>query len=231
MSSTYYFSYGSAPSTAALSCLGPAILPDSRLQMDSIEPALGFIVEGLLYVAPENTPNIKSASVPMSALTPQGVCVSVHVLTSDVLEVTPFPSTAIDTLFIYGSLMSGQRNSRVISSNIVEQRQPASITGQLYDTGHGFPAVTLSPEQENKVQGELLQICADNMHALLKRLDSFENFSGYSEASDSMYHRVLLTAQTASGPKRAWCYVAADPRLLHEPVPEGCWRTYVNSND
>lgn len=129
----------------------------------------------------------------------------------------------IETIFVYGTLMRGQPNSKLIPQDLIRSVQRASIKASLYDSGNGFPALTLDDPDAGTVWGELIH--AKEMPALLKKLDWLEGFRGYENGS--LFHRLLLEVTIEDGQSlRAWCYTAANSYLLQERIYHGCWKKY-----
>lgn len=135
------------------------------------------------------------------------------------------PRAEIDHVFIYGTLLDGQRNAAVIPDELVSASRPASTVGELFDTGYGFPAMTLTESANRAVRGACLQIT--HLPGLLARLDQLEGFGGYDDA-DALFKRIIVNVNLPDGEaRRAWCYVAANGDLLREPIEHGCWVTHV----
>lgn len=131
----------------------------------------------------------------------------------------------IETLFVYGTLMSGQTNSQFIPPEMIRSIQRASVSASLYDSGSGFPALVLDEPDAGTVWGELVHV--EEMPALLQKLDWLEGFRGYGK--ESLFHRLLLEITGEDGQSlRAWCYAAAHSDLLRVRIDHGCWKTYAS---
>lgn len=120
--------------------------------------------------------------------------------------------TAVDSVFVYGSLRLGH-SARGLVEPFVREWEPATVRGDLYDFPGGYPAVVLEP-QAGLVMGELLRLA--DVQACLEALDDYEGAD---------YRREVVRVDHVGGPTWAWIYVLADPRAvaLGTPVPGGEW--------
>jgi gamma-glutamylcyclotransferase (GGCT)/AIG2-like uncharacterized protein YtfP len=87
-------------------------------------------------------------------------------------------------LFVYGTLMPGRLRWPIVSADVVERR-PATIAGNLYDTGRGYPALVLDGSvggAAGRVSGWLLGFADGEAGVVLDRLDRVEGPS-YGRAS------------------------------------------------
>jgi gamma-glutamylcyclotransferase (GGCT)/AIG2-like uncharacterized protein YtfP len=73
-------------------------------------------------------------------------------------------------LFVYGTLMPGRLRWPLIADDVVGRR-PSAVTGTLYDTGLGYPALVLGGDR--RVAGWLLGL-SDRAPAVLEHLDAVE---------------------------------------------------------
>ena len=131
----------------------------------------------------------------------------------------PGPSTAVDGLFVYGSLRLGH-SARGLVEPFVREWEPATVRGGLYGFASGYPAVVLEPGA-GLVMGELLRL--QDVPACLAALDEYEGAD---------YRRELVQVDHVGGPTWAWIYVLADPRAaaLGTPVPGGEWMAAVTGD-
>lgn len=137
------------------------------------------------------------------------------------------PRVEIDRLFVYGTLLSGQRNAALIPAPMVKSGYPASTAGTLYDTGNAYPAIGLGSAHARTVRGECLQVV--NVRGLLDILDRVEGFAGYMDPAP-LFQRTIVDVVARNGDiHRAWCYVAASDALLREPIEHGCWLTHIGA--
>lgn len=141
------------------------------------------------------------------------------------------PRAAIDTLFVYGTLMHGEPRAHVLPEASVCAVVTAVTAGTLHETAGDFPAMCLPDRALGPVQGQVRGECVRMMDlpGRLPVLDRIEGFQGYGQTG-SLYHRTLVPVRAAHGTQcMAWCYVAADQRLPGPIIPSGCWRTHCSS--
>lgn len=120
-------------------------------------------------------------------------------------------------VFVYGTLRKGEANHRLVkeAACIAEQ---ALVSGTLFDTGYGYPAMSQSPEA--KIYGELYTVSEKE----LTRLDELE---GYQEgAVNNLYERMQQTVYIDNGNHRAYLYVARKENLCQKKIPNGDWKEY-----
>jgi gamma-glutamylcyclotransferase (GGCT)/AIG2-like uncharacterized protein YtfP len=89
---------------------------------------------------------------------------------------------AVHWLFVYGTLMPGRLRWPHVA-DAVAARRPATVTGTLYDTGNGYPALVLAGR--GLVEGWLLGFRATGAPAIMARLDEVEGPD---------YRRAMVTA-------------------------------------
>ncbi len=130
-------------------------------------------------------------------------------------------------IFVYGTLMVGERNYiDILHENLIEHEE-ASVKGELYYyRKEDYPALA---DGTHTVKGQLFYV--KNISEVLKPVDIIEGFIAPNHP-ENMYDRKIIDVKTASGEmKKAYAYVI-NPRLLrHEPdefilmdIP--CWRTF-----
>jgi len=117
-------------------------------------------------------------------------------------------------LFAYGTLKRGGKyhfyleEAELVAENV-------TISGSLYDTGLGYPALALSGD--DVIQGELYDI----PDVLWPAINDLEDYSG--NIKTDMYDRLTIEVETARGTKQAIVYTAKAEQLLKEYIPEGVW--------
>lgn len=137
------------------------------------------------------------------------------------------PPAAINRLFVYGTLLEGERNAEMIPPSAISRLQPARSAGWLHDTGLGFPAFSQLPADQssaalNMVEGECLHFTA--IERYLPLLDRLEGFFGYGD-QDHLFFRTLIEVETADGERsRAWCYTKEQPPSHWKEISHGSWR-------
>jgi gamma-glutamylcyclotransferase (GGCT)/AIG2-like uncharacterized protein YtfP len=92
-------------------------------------------------------------------------------------------------VFVYGTLMPGQCRWPLLSP-FAGSWQPATATGQLWDTGRGYPAACFD-SGGGPVPGVLVTLAEGVAGAALRRLDEIEG-------EGSLYRRVEIS--TSGGP-------------------------------
>ncbi len=109
-------------------------------------------------------------------------------------------------LFVYGTLLPGEGNHRLIERHVRSAR-PATITGVLVDLG-AFPALIPG---DGIVRGVVLELASEAM-AITDRLE------GYHSGDDhSLYVRKEVSVQLDDGQEvQAWTYEYADPSTIAE---------------
>ncbi len=117
-------------------------------------------------------------------------------------------------LFAYGTLKRGGKYHFYLEeADLVAEH--VTISGSLYDTGLGYPALALTGD--DVIQGELYDI----PDVLWPAINDLEDYSG--NAKTDMYDRLTIEVETERGTKQAIVYTAKAERLLKEYIPEGVW--------
>lgn len=133
----------------------------------------------------------------------------------------------IDRVFVYGTLMRNQRNAYLIASSEIREMRLVRTQGVLFDTGMGYPAMSLSAEGAGNVFGECVQI--SRMPNQLQALDALEGFGGYDDPAP-LYRRTIVNVTPMKGEVlRAWCYVSDLPDLHQQRIGSGCWLTHCET--
>jgi gamma-glutamylcyclotransferase (GGCT)/AIG2-like uncharacterized protein YtfP/cation transport regulator ChaC len=120
-------------------------------------------------------------------------------------------------IFVYGTLRKGEANHVLVeeAACIAEQ---AWVSGSLFDTGYGYPAMKQTPTA--KISGELYTVTENE----LTRLDELE---GYREnGKNNLYERIQQTVHTDTGNHIAFLYVANKENLVKKKIPSGDWKEY-----
>lgn len=135
------------------------------------------------------------------------------------------PRIEIEHVFVYGTLLRGERNAGLIPAQRVKAMQAATVAGVLFDTGNAYPALALQGGAGGVVQGECLQI--EDLPALLGTLDRLEGFAGYDDQAP-LYWRTIVEAEAKGrGAVKAWCYVGARAGMFRDEIVSGCWRSHL----
>ena len=121
----------------------------------------------------------------------------------------PQPPTKEIKVFVYGTLLSGERNARWA---LGARRHPAWTHGTIYDTGYGFPAFTR--EVTTKVVGELLTVDQAGF-------DSMDRLEGHPR----LYRREEIEVYgECIGRHRAWVYIMNNLPSTAKVIASGDWR-------
>ena len=121
-------------------------------------------------------------------------------------------------VFIYGTLMRGERSHHLLASRVRRAHGPAHVLGASLRRLGWYPGLTLGGP--GPVHGELYEL--DDLSAALETLDSYEDFSGYDRDS-SLYRRSLIKAVTRGGSMLAWTYIYLGDAASYPLIPSGRW--------
>lgn len=115
-------------------------------------------------------------------------------------------------VFVYGTLLKGERNAHWAGN---APRKSASVSGLLYDTGFGFPAIK-TQKGTAKVLGEVIYTDDEG----LAHMDILE---GYPRLYDRK--RVIATLDEG-GEVEAWVYEMPIEDGGFRLIEGGNWRKY-----
>lgn len=131
----------------------------------------------------------------------------------------------ITTVFVYGTLMPGERNAHIAARGGAFTAQPATLRAhRLYHLHpEAYPAVTPGQADE-RVHGYALTFTPDAWSAALPFLDELEGVHD----SPPLYTREAVTLELEGGAVLpAWVYLYARPERLSaagaQHVPGGDW--------
>ncbi|MFP4634663.1 MAG: gamma-glutamylcyclotransferase [Nitriliruptoraceae bacterium] len=140
----------------------------------------------------------------------------------DAVVTGDWPATPLDDLplFVYGSLQPGQAGWPLIDGD-VEVVGPARAAGQLYDSGHAWPAARLPAVEPGAappgVQGTVLTVRdPDAAPALLERIDAYEG-------APELFTRSSVLVETAEGRRFALAYQWASTTPPGDLIDDGVW--------
>jgi gamma-glutamylcyclotransferase (GGCT)/AIG2-like uncharacterized protein YtfP len=102
-----------------------------------------------------------------------------------------------NAVFVYGTLMPGEERWPLVEEHVVAVRG-ATVRGQLFDTGRGYPCALF--DRDGEIPGALLQVDPDELDNVLVLLDEVEG------VSFGLYTRVVVTTDAH---EPAWSYAWA----------------------
>lgn len=130
-------------------------------------------------------------------------------------------------VFVYGSLLSGLYNNRVMKEAKGELVSNASITNaKMFTSNWAYPYIMKTDSESDKVVGELFMVPEDK----IPRLDRLEGY--IPGRNNNLYDRLIVKAEfpTVDGPVHvdATVYMAGEifkTRCLPaDPIPSGNWK-------
>lgn len=126
-------------------------------------------------------------------------------------------------LFVYGTLRRG--TGHLMSERLASQATyvgDASVAGTLYDTGP-FPACLPPERPDDRVQGDLWAIPADQAEELLLMLDRYEGFAPDARYG-SLFLRQRVPVRFGDGSEQeAWMYRYNQLPQTGQRVESGDW--------
>lgn len=120
-------------------------------------------------------------------------------------------------LFVYGTLMSGQRSHQQLIGNWdVQFTGPAKIQGELYKFRNvNYPGAVPTTRPDSFVHGQLYIL--RHPERTLQALDEFEG------CGEGLFRRVLVDVWTDGRKAKAWTYFYARPLHLADLVADGIY--------
>ena len=125
-------------------------------------------------------------------------------------------------LFVYGTLLEGERNHRVLEGSQLLYRG-ITLEAIMYDTGDGYPAIELS--QHSKVIGNVYEV-PDNLWV---NLDELEGYTG--DPHTDLYTKQMVNLKTKDGDLDAVVYTVSDETMKKVIIPSGDWIAYRKSQE
>lgn len=116
-------------------------------------------------------------------------------------------------LFTYGTLKKGGKYHHYLAG-AERIAECATLTGTLYDTELGYPAMVLTGE--DTVKGEVYEV-PDELWAML---DEVEDCTG---RPDDLYEKMRTKVQTGNDDMETIVYTARNPNLLKRRMKCGVW--------
>lgn len=112
-------------------------------------------------------------------------------------------------IFVYGSLKRGFSNHNYFCQNMIKCI-PCCITGTLYDTGWGFPALDLNGDQ--LIYGELITVPKDDLWA-------FDQLEGVP----ALYQRKEIEIDINNDKIKSFVYTMNCSNRRFKKVENGKW--------
>ncbi|MGK7377243.1 gamma-glutamylcyclotransferase family protein [Planococcus sp. 1R117A] len=121
-------------------------------------------------------------------------------------------------LFVYGTLKRGGKYHDYLGeAELVAEHAVAK--GELYDTGLGYPAMTLS--EQGEIHGEVYYIPKE----LWPAIDYLEDYTG--GAATDLFNKVTIEVETEGKVLQSAVYIAASENLLKRKLETGNWDVAV----
>jgi len=120
-------------------------------------------------------------------------------------------------LFVYGTLLDDENKYGIFLRDNSSFFAAGKVKGKLYDIGE-YPGAILLHEGNEYIYGTLLQI--DNPVEVLAVIDLYEGF-GDDQPQPNEFIRVLIEADTESGPVDCWIYLYNLPTNDLVAIKEG----------
>ena len=124
-------------------------------------------------------------------------------------------------LFVYGTLMSGGENHRLLARR-AELIGPGQVRGRLFVVDY-FPGLVDSDDPAKTVAGEVWRLDEPDV---LRELDELE---GCAESPPLFVRASRSVAVDGDGTLSAWVYLYARSIAGLRPIPSGDWRAALNS--
>ena len=118
------------------------------------------------------------------------------------------------SFFVYGTLKPGGSNYTSYLAERTSTEQSAWVTDAALYTPGMYPFLVRDSglvQPGDQVSGTVITIQSGLYHQIVNLLDELEDYR--PGQYDNLYERVILTAQSASGPIDAWTYIAGAQAL------------------
>lgn len=146
---------------------------------------------------------------------------SEHMKTPPMIASRPILYTTVLPIFVYGTLRGGEYNWATLLKGKTQQEQPA-VAPQHTLYADQFPFVA---DGTGSVVGDLMIVRAELYHAVIKALDTLEEFDPLT--GTGWYLRVARVVMVGNESTLAWIYHGS-PAVLSQftsqhHIPEGDW--------
>lgn len=124
-------------------------------------------------------------------------------------------------IFVYGSLLTGFHNSRIIPPKF-NRVEGVLLEADLYDYCGSFP---MAVNGDGRIVGELVTIPDKEYNSVLSRLDTLEGYHGSGKIN--FYNRVQKTVVVNNTKIKAWVYIGNNRQVSGKNrVKSGNWKQY-----
>ncbi len=130
------------------------------------------------------------------------------------------------SFFVYGTLLPGQPNYKLLTDAIIDQQPALFARGRLHDMGY-YPALV---EDSGPVKGLAIAVHPARHDEVLGRLDRLEGFNP-ERPEDSAFYRDVRSVQLSDASNvAAWLYLCR-PWFVHGApvIPSGDWIAHVRA--
>ena len=131
-------------------------------------------------------------------------------------------ASAVEALFVYGTLMQGECRHGALAPAGVRNIRPAIAPGRLLDCG-AWPGMVRAVEEAEQVRGEVVRVA--DLEMAVRCLDRVEGFRGFGRGGSLFVRRVVQVAEGRKAGALAWTYRLAAPagELV---IASGSWREH-----
>lgn len=119
-------------------------------------------------------------------------------------------------VFVYGTLLPGEARWHHLSPFVADEGFPDAVTGDLFDTGEGYPAARFGGTAV--IVGHTFPLLVTARDQALARLDEIEG------AVAGLYARTQVATHRGV---RAWAYEYGGGLSL-TPIVSGSWREHAS---
>ncbi|MGB7846549.1 MAG: gamma-glutamylcyclotransferase family protein [Candidatus Acidiferrum sp.] len=128
-----------------------------------------------------------------------------------------------ELLFVYGTLMSGQRLHKHLAERPgVRYMGTARMRGELYrPLGRRYPGAVRTERRGRHILGELYEL-----RQPAQTLPALDRLEGCDEG---LFTREQVTVSHRAGKRRAWTYLYAKPLANAEPILRGNFAQYASA--
>lgn len=139
------------------------------------------------------------------------------------------PTSQIDSLFVYGTLMRGEKRHSLLAKGQLACILLSETFGTLIDVGD-YPALLLKETSELKmVQGEFCRF--SNVSDAFNDLDAVEGFKGYVSLNNLFIRTIIHVGMLDGRIRTAWVYVWWSSNVTEPIIKSNDWREHNKTKD